>query len=199
MKDFLKLSYLLLVCSMLLACGNKQAIRYYLLETEQQLLQNKSAESANLSAIGIGPINFAEYLDRPQLVIRNSASELLILDKHRWAEPLQESFSRILTRSLVDLLPAERIIVYPSRHWSEVKRQVLIDVMRFDSDTDGNIELEVQLTVIENGKPASTVIHQPRLRFTARAGAGYADMALVMGRLVQQLAEQLRELLGKQS
>ncbi|MBW2259666.1 MAG: membrane integrity-associated transporter subunit PqiC, partial [Deltaproteobacteria bacterium] len=47
-------------------------------------------------AIAVGPVNFPDYLNRPQIVIRRSQNELELEEFHRWAGPLKENFSSVL-------------------------------------------------------------------------------------------------------
>ena len=69
--------------------------------------------------LGIGPIKFPGYLDRQEIVVRSAQNRLMFLSTDRWAEPLQENFSRVLSENLALLLDTDLIIIYP---WSPANR-----------------------------------------------------------------------------
>src|ERR1700719_1481390 len=46
--------------------------------------------------IGIGPIDFPDYLRRLQVVTRTSENELDLSAEKRWGEPLDRNFARVL-------------------------------------------------------------------------------------------------------
>lgn len=188
---------LCLACCLLSACSNKSdSVKYYLLEAPANPLPGKRGEDPAAAVIGLGPVTFPDYLARSQVVIRGNSTEVSILNGHRWAEPLEENFIRVLTQNLLSLNTDSRIIVYPSRQWSQVRRQVLVDVNRFDSDSQGRTILEAQLTLIQTKDPANAVSHSSRLILENSTAENYAGMVKLMGRLVYQLAEQITLLIG---
>src|SRR5689334_10243728 len=63
--------------------------------------------------IGLGPVQFPEYLDRPELVIRTSANAFELSEANRWAEPLADNFRHVLASDLTNLLGAANIVQYP--------------------------------------------------------------------------------------
>jgi uncharacterized protein len=184
-----------LCCLLLSACGKSESIRYYMLETKQEEIASQAMNQSTATVIGLGPVNFPEYLNRSQIVMRDYPTEVIILNNHKWAESLEENFIRVLVQNLSALQPSARIISYPSRQWSQVKQQVIIDVNRFDSDTLGETVLETKLMLIRNGDLANSVTSHSRLVLDNEASEDYADMVDVMSRLVQQLAMQINDLI----
>ena len=184
-----------LCCLLLSACGKSESIRYYMLETKQEAIASQAMNQSAATVIGVGPVNFPEYLNRSQIVMRDYPTEVIILNNHKWAESLEENFIRVLVQNLFALQPSARIISYPSRQWSQVKQQVIIDVNRFDSDTLGKTVLETKLTLIRNGDPADSVTSHSRLVLENEVSKDYAGMVDVMSRLVQQLAVQINDLI----
>ena len=48
----------------------------------------------------LGPVTIPPAVDRPQLVVRQSAVRLAALEQERWAEPLREAVPRVLADSM---------------------------------------------------------------------------------------------------
>src|SRR5580704_4660938 len=51
-------------------------------------------------AIGIGPIDFPDYLRRSQVVTRSSPNQIELSTVDRWGEPLDKNFQRVLSENL---------------------------------------------------------------------------------------------------
>ena len=47
-------------------------------------------------AVGVGPVELAPYLDRGQIISRESATKLKASEGHQWGEPLKAGFTRVL-------------------------------------------------------------------------------------------------------
>lgn len=67
--------------------------------------------------IDIAPVTLPRHLDRPQIVILSDATpdaEIIPLDLHRWATPLDTSIRELLAARLMEDLPAVTIDLYPA-------------------------------------------------------------------------------------
>ncbi len=74
--------------------------------------------------IGIGPIEFPDYLRRLEVVTRTSANELDLSSDKRWGEPLDRNFARVLSENLSQLLNTQQLERYPWSRRTEVDYQV---------------------------------------------------------------------------
>lgn len=135
-------------CLGTLACGTAPTPQYYLLggaePTTGASAETPTAET--LAVIGIGPLKFPDYLDRPQLVIRRGV-EVDFLDGHRWAEPLERSFSAALAERVAERTGSDRVLVFPWSPGDGIERRVRGEVLRFDVDAMGRAELVVRWQV----------------------------------------------------
>ena len=59
--------------------------------------------------IGVGPIRFPDYLDRPGIVTRSSGNTIEIAEFDLWAGSLKDDFMRILAENLSILLGTEKM------------------------------------------------------------------------------------------
>ena len=51
-------------------------------------------------AVGVGPVEFPEYLDRHSVVRRTGANELLVAEFELWGQSLRENFTQVLGQNL---------------------------------------------------------------------------------------------------
>ena len=82
--------------------------------------------------IGIGPVEFPDYLRRLAVVTRVAPNRIVLSDDRRWAEPLDKNFTRVLSENLATLLDTQRIEKYPWSLRTKVDYQIEINVQRFE-------------------------------------------------------------------
>ena len=101
--------------------------------------------------IGIGPIDFPDYLRRAEVVTRTAPNQVVLSEQDRWAEPLDKNFSRILTENLARSLNTQRIEKYPWPRKTQVDYQIVIDVQRFETTSDNESQL-IARWIIKDGQ-----------------------------------------------
>lgn len=142
------------------------------------------------AAIGIGPINFPEYLNRSQIVTRLSPNELKIGTFNRWAESLKTNFSRVLMENLSTLLNTDYIFLYPWRNSLAIEYQIMVDVIRFDATAGEKATLSARWTVLrEDGK---ILILKKKATFSEPIGS--SDYEAMVSALSQTLMDFSREI-----
>jgi len=62
--------------------------------------QSGEVASGRRLQVGIGPISFPSYLERPEMVHRVEANQLTFDEFNRWAEPLKDNFTHALATNL---------------------------------------------------------------------------------------------------
>jgi len=95
-------------------------------------------------AIGIGPVRIPEYLDRRNLIVRNSINEYEIVELAQWAEPLADTLGRVLADNLSVLLGTQRIVQFPWRPAIPVDCQLTLQVVQFDGSLAEQVVLRAQ-------------------------------------------------------
>ncbi|MDY6973534.1 MAG: PqiC family protein, partial [Thermodesulfobacteriota bacterium] len=130
-------------------CARSKVSRFYTLTSSvPSETKSLSDPSSHDLAIGIGPIVFPEYLDRPQIVTRAGRNELKIAEFHRWAGSLRDEFCRALAENLSALLSTDRISIYPWKSFVPIDYQVDLHVTRFDGEIGGNIILSSRFNIL---------------------------------------------------
>ena len=117
------------------------------------------------------------YLDRQEIVIRVAQNQINLAENDRWAEPLEENFSRVLSQNVAAILRADRVNAYP---WPIDKKpvyQVEVEVLRFEANTAQEVQLSARWTVRNSGKKDSLRYRETRLSRPAKARSTEASVA----------------------
>ena len=135
---------LLLLAFLLAACSSTPPTRFYKLNSLPGGQQENPAALLGMDiAIGVGPVELPEFLDRPQIVTRKSQNQLEIAEFHRWAASFPRDFSRVLAKNISTLLPTDRVAVYPWEDSFSPTYQVKLDVEQFDGQLGEQVFLRV--------------------------------------------------------
>ena len=114
--------------------------------------------------VGVGPVDFPDYLRRLPVVTRVAPNRIDLSDERRWAEPLDKNFVRVLSENLAVLLDTQRIEKYPWSLRTKVDYQVEIDVQRFETTSEGQTQL-IASWIIRDG-------HGGKILYTSQTTAG---------------------------
>ncbi len=192
MPRLLLLAILILGTSTVMAgCGSSQATRYYVLAPMSSSLgSNKPAGNNDNPAIGIGPVQFPKYLDRPQIVTRSSRNQIDIGDFDQWAEPLKNNFTNVIAENLSVLIPRERIVVFPWSRSTPIGHQVLIEVTRFEGELGGDSLLTARWSIL--GKDKKRVLSRRTSNFRETSnGSRYKGTVSAMNRTLEELSREI--------
>ena len=175
---------LCLVC--LSGCGVTQPARFYILTP----VEFSSETTVPGPALGVGPVDFPAYLDRPEIVHRSGDNQLHFADSDRWAEPLKTTFTRTLAENLSVMLPSDRISLYPWSRSTRIDYQISIDVLRFDANANGKIVLVAGWEIIRPDD--STAVSRHKRNYTEAAGGiVYPAVVAAQSRAVARLARDI--------
>ena len=195
-----------LIALSLAACGTfsprPDPSRFFTLsslpQVEQGSLRNSTRPEKML--LGIGPIRFPGYLDRQELVIRSAQNRFDVSEHDRWAEPLQENFSRVLSENLALLLNTDLIIIYP---WSPTNRpqyNVEIDVLRLEPNSERDGQLFARWSVVHSGDKKVAVVKESRIIRNAKeksTDGSVAALSEAVGDLSREIAETVSAIAGR--
>src|SRR5262245_52680281 len=112
----------------------------------------QDAAGTSALVLGIGPIKLPGYLDRQQMVTRISQNRFAVAENDRWAEPLDENFSRVLSQNLSILLQTDKIVAYPWIRRQLTTYQVQVEVLRFEPNAEQVVELWARWTILDDQK-----------------------------------------------
>jgi uncharacterized lipoprotein YmbA len=129
----------LLLGFVLLGCSAPPRERFYTLEAPEPPVAAPDAGS-----IAVGPVSVPEMVERPQLVVRTTANEVVIAEQARWAEPLRSAIARIVAANLASELGMR--LAGAARN-ADADYRVALDILRFDSGPDQAVLIDAAWTV----------------------------------------------------
>ena len=156
----------------------------------------QDAAGSNALVLGIGPIKFPGYLDRQQFVTRISQNRFAVAENDRWAEPLEENFSRVLSQNLSILLQTDRMVAYPWVRSQQPTYQVQVEVLRFEPNAEQIAELWGRWSIID-GTYKTVSVKETYLTQPARdksTEASVASMSELVSDLSKEIAAAIRAL-----
>lgn len=162
-------------------------------ETQFFILTSEAAPESGAGGditVGLGPITFPAYLNRPQVVTRLGPNQVDVSNHDRWAESLDGNFARSLAENLAALASADNIVHYPWYSTTELDHVVQVDVIRFEFDSLGAADLLCRWTLFD-GK-GTTRLAGREAQFTSQATA--PNTASSVAALSGALADLSREI-----
>jgi uncharacterized lipoprotein YmbA len=140
------LSVLLLV---LVGCASSPPTRFYTLNSmaASDATQQNTSENREM-AIGIGPIEISDYLDRPQIVTGVGANEFKISEFDRWAGNIRNNISTVLAENMGGLLLTDEVYVYPWKQSAHINYRIEATVIRFHGMSDNNVMMKTHWTIL---------------------------------------------------
>lgn len=178
------------LCAILLVgCPSTQPSKFYVLTPLSAPEQKGNASLGREAlAIGIGPIEIPDYLDRPQIVKRSSPHELELAEFHKWGEPLKANISRVLAENLSGLLSTDQIYLFPWKRSAQFNYQVLVRMTRFDTSPEGEAILNARWEIRANNEKDVLVIRRSHFR-TPESGQGYQGTVSAMSQNLEDLSQ----------
>jgi len=147
--------------------------------------------------IGIGPVLWPRYLDRPQIVTRLSPNRISFDEFHRWAGPLEEDFQRVLIEDLSKLLQTDYVIKSPGKLSYKPRYQVQIHIDQFDGRPGDAVTLKAAWSITEQNGGKEITPREATLRVPT-TGEGYESMVVAASAAVAELSRQIAaELSGR--
>ncbi len=182
-------SVVLYACCLLFltACGTTPPSHFYLLTP---LAGNGDLQQNAEPGILVGPVTLPDYLLRPQIVLRNSENEIIFEEFHRWAEPLQQSFSRVVAENLSLLLGTARVARYPGYKTGDFPYQVLIEVIRMDTGPGRQVSLAARWNVLDRKKKKALAIHKTTLVESVESRE-YRAVVAAQSRAISRLSREI--------
>ena len=188
---------------LLVGCGTFSAkpdpSRFFTLSTLPQLEEPASKGATAGISLGIGPVSLPGYLDRQEIVTRAAPNRIDVAENDRWAEPLETNFARILSQNLAGLLQTERLVFYPWESTKKPSYQVEMEVLRFEANGAGAVQLSARWAVSDLNKKTSlskeSRLSRP-MQLTSTEAA-VAALSQALGDLSREIADAVRDIYGQ--
>lgn len=84
--------------------------------------------------IGVGPVTTADYLDRSQMVVRDSANHIELQEFDRWAGSLAKEVQKVMVANITTLSGSSKVLHYPWKTGvdTDYTLEVYIEQMDYD-------------------------------------------------------------------
>jgi uncharacterized protein len=128
-------------------------------------------------SLGVGPIKFPGYLDRQEIVVRSAQNRFQVSEYERWAEPLDENFTRVLSQNLAILLQTDWIVPYPWLNSRKPNFQIEIEVLHFEPNAARDVQLAARWLVIDGRNKQPLNLKESRLTRHVNQGSIDASVA----------------------
>lgn len=174
----------------LAGCGSSPHNNYYVLSAETR------APSGNQEpALGIGPVEIPEYLNRNSLVYRDGSNQLLIASFDRWAEPLADGIQRVVGLNLSAELGTQNIRPHPWQRADSPDYAIALWILSFDVSGQ-QAELVAEWRVNRPGEHSTVARRISRLsRQLPSADWQAGDAAAAYSLLLQSLSSEIAEVI----
>lgn len=183
---------------LLSACGSTPPTQFYKLNSLPSGQQEyPAAHLGEDISIGVGPVVFPMFLDRPQIVTRKSQNQLQISEFNRWAGSLPRDFSRVLAENISTLLPTDRVAVYPWGDTFSPTYQIKLYVDQFDGQLGEQVLLRVTWSVVDQ-QGANELVGRKSLVVEPVSGNDYEGLVVAqsnaLATLSRTIVEEIRKL-----
>jgi uncharacterized lipoprotein YmbA len=175
-----------IVMSVLLTGCFSSSVRYYALQ-DGQATAIASTSNPPEARVGVSVVTLPKLLNRPQLVVRVSNSELKFEESHQWGGRLQEEISQLLAIELQVLHPQQAVYLYPAENRVVPSQQWSADIIQLDGMLGGVVTLQANCRLFDksNRLPIFERSVQHSIQTQGNQITDYVD---AQRRLIKQLA-----------
>ena len=179
-----------LVLSLILAGCTTQPSRFYLLTPGD--VSPGGAVFEDL-VLGVGPVRLAAYLERPQIVARNSANSLKVEEFDRWGGTLEANITWVVAENLSLDLGTESVVTFPWERALVPDYQVTIDVRQFDLARPGEVRLTALWRLLGSRGEVLHAIRKSDIRESLTGGEGFESQVAAQSRALARMSLEIAD------
>jgi uncharacterized lipoprotein YmbA len=203
MKFFRKLSAMVLFMTVVLVGCRSAAppVEFYTLSALNPATTkaNPSVAASNI-AVGVGPVQIPQVLDRPQIVTRTGPNKLTLDEFHRWAGSLQADFAQVLAENISLLLGIDHVAVYPWEVGFTPDYRIAVDIRSFEGQWGENVLLDVIWQITDRSGTKTLAVNKSLITEplpTASYDALVAAQSQAVAQLSREIVQEIRNLQAK--
>jgi uncharacterized lipoprotein YmbA len=149
-------------------------------------------------AVAVRGVTVPGFLDQNGIAKLSGAYRYDLYPDDVWAEPLADMLQAVMVQELGQRLPAATVVASGGAIGAPAQAVVEMNVLRFDPDPDGRIDLDVQISVRRgaDNRLWRTVDFE---RFTVPAASGPLAEVAAMSALWAQAADEVAAMLALQN
>ncbi len=187
LQNIIILSLLMFLLSACSIGGKSDPSHFYILDSQIEHISDKKLVDLRM---GVGPIIIPGYINRPQIVTKTESAELQLAEFERWAEPIDEMFTRTLTENIKRLTESHYIYSYPWSSNLEFTHRIYAKIIKFENNTNGDALLTVHWQIThENEESKLKTMHS---EFNADASdKSYSARVAALNDTLAQFAKEI--------
>lgn len=181
----------LVIFFMIGGCTTTPSLKFYTLSSmAEQAKQTKAANENQPLSIAIAPIQFPDFLDRPQIVTRSSPNALKISETHRWGGTLSSNFLQVFGENLSIVLGTDRIFYPRQAKVFPIDYRVTLNVKAFEGELGKEVVLDVDWVVIDQRRKDIAIMKNSTIR-ELTDGQDYEAFVSAQSRALTTLSRQI--------
>ena len=175
--------------------GSTPPARFYALTSMEQPPTGPGAKSGLSDiAVGVGPIKIADYLNRSDIVTRNTGNTVKFAEFEQWAGSFEDNFTRALAENLGLLLRSEQIYAYPSPQTVQVNYQIILELIRFDGNLGGEARLIARWSVSGEDSKKPIAVKRSSIQ-EPTGGSDYEHLVAAESRALARLSQEIAQVI----
>jgi uncharacterized protein len=176
-------------------CASSPPSRFYTLSSLSAPLKDQPVQPLSKGMnIGLGPVRFPDYLDRPGILTRSDGNTIKIAEFDLWAGSLKDDFMRTLSENLSILLGTEKIVLYPYIGVISPDFRIMVSIQRFEGTPGGNAALEAAWVILERPEKKDGIVQKSRITEPVN-GSDYQSLVAAQSRAVERLSREIAKAL----
>jgi uncharacterized lipoprotein YmbA len=180
---------------MLGGCASTPPARFYTLSSLSVPESPRVSQPVSQGrTVGLGPIRFPDYLDRPGIMTRTDSNSFEIAEFDLWAGSLKEDFIRVLAENLDLLLETDKVILYPYSTTLPPSVRVVIRVARFEGTLGGKAFLDANWILLEGLEKKEGIGQKSRISEPVN-GSDFRSLAAAQSRALERLSREIAKAL----
>jgi uncharacterized protein len=181
---------LCIACLVLGACASTPQESFYTLSPAAPATAAGSRNATATYSVAIGPVHVPDIVDRPQFVVRKGATQVQILEQHRWAQPLHAEIAQALSANLAASLPHARISFDNDAAGRNADYRIAVDIKRFEAVPGEAVLVQAIWTIGATGGN-TPVTRQSTVR--EAVNGGYDALAAGFARALAQISKDMAQ------
>lgn len=173
-------------------CADTPPTNFYTLSSISAPATPIRPAPAHPVVVAIGPVTLPDYVDRPQIVTRESAYAVKVASFAQWAGPLSDMVPRVLIENVAAVLPGDRVVGFPRVSGTAFDYRVAVDITRFEADATGTATLVARWQVYDRAARRAVLVTDDTFVRSA-AGSSYEAVAAAMSGTLADLSGRLAE------
>lgn len=138
----------------------------------------------------VAPVRVPEYLSQKWVVTRTGQNELHLAENAQWAAPLGDMIGSVMAENISLLIPSDRVVQLPVSASVPVDFEIRVEVVRFERQPDGTVELVARWTVFAEGGRRLVAMERTSLHQNGVADE-YPAISAAMSGLLFDLSRQV--------